>query len=218
MDEIGKVNQFPQSLYRQHQKYLDEHQEPPEHKTFDLHEVTRIEVDGLPEGVRVDANGRVVTDDPALSEKLHFGGVRGGLGFLSFHGRMSDDERQKLAALPKPTLDDYRSACDQQTVDLVASFQRAMVDDMVEKTLAAAREHDIATLFVTGGVAANNELRRTFEQRAAHEGLPVFFPSRPLSTDNAAMIAAAAYPKFLAGDFAGRELSAEASLPLKGTR
>jgi ABC-type lipoprotein release transport system permease subunit len=99
MDEIGKVNQFPQSLYRQHQKYLDEHQPPPEHKTFDLHEVTRIEVDELPEGVRVDANGRVVTDDPALSEKFHFGGVRGGLGFLSFQGHMSDEERQKLTAL-----------------------------------------------------------------------------------------------------------------------
>ena len=47
----------------------------------------------------MDASGRVVTDDPALSEKLHFGGVRGGLGFLSFHGHMSDDERQKLTAL-----------------------------------------------------------------------------------------------------------------------
>jgi N6-L-threonylcarbamoyladenine synthase len=46
-------------------------------------------------------------------------------------------------------------------------------------------------------------------------GVPVYFPSRPLSTDNAAMIAAAAYPKFLAGDFAGLALSAEAALPLK---
>ena len=58
--------------------------------------------------------------------------------------------------------------------------------------------YDVATLFVTGGVAANQELRQTFEREGAKQGLPVYFPSRPLSTDNAAMIAAAAYPKFLA--------------------
>ena len=90
-----------------------------------------------------------------------------------------------------------------------------MVDDLVSKTLAAARQRHVATLFVTGGVAANNELRRTFEQEAAKEGLPVYFPSRPLSTDNAAMIAAAAYPKFLAKDFAAMDFSAEAGMALK---
>jgi N6-L-threonylcarbamoyladenine synthase len=64
-------------------------------------------------------------------------------------------------------------------------------------------------------VAANSKLRQRFEEEAAQAGLPVYFPSRPLSTDNAAMIAAAAYPKFLAGDFAEPELSAEASLALR---
>ncbi len=123
--------------------------------------------------------------------------------------------RRALASIPKPELQDYLAACDRQTLNLVASFQRAMVDDLVGKTLAAARQCDVATLFVTGGVAANNELRQTFERAAAREGLPVYFPSRPLSTDNAAMIAAAAYPKFLALDFAMPELSAEASLPLR---
>jgi N6-L-threonylcarbamoyladenine synthase len=58
-------------------------------------------------------------------------------------------------------------------------------------------------------------LRHTFEQEAAREGLPVYFPSRPLSTDNAAMIAAAAYPKFLARHFAPMDFSAEAGMPLK---
>jgi len=90
-----------------------------------------------------------------------------------------------------------------------------MVDDLVAKTLAAARAHDVATLFVTGGVAANRELRETFEREGAREGLPVYFPSRPLSTDNAAMIAAAAYPKFLAKDFAPMDFSAEAGLALR---
>ena len=123
--------------------------------------------------------------------------------------------RRALAAIPKPKLEDYLANCDKQTLDLVASFQRAMVADLVSKTLAAAQEYEVATVFVTGGVAANNELRETFEREAAREGLPVFFPSRPLSTDNAAMIAAAAYPKFVAKDFAAMDFSAEAGMALR---
>jgi N6-L-threonylcarbamoyladenine synthase len=126
-----------------------------------------------------------------------------------------DTRRVAIANLAKPTLEDIRANCDQQTLDLVASFQRAIVQDLVTRTLAAAREYDIATIFVTGGVAANRELRETFEREASQQGLPVFFPSRPLSTDNAAMIAAAAYPKFLSEDFAGLDFSAEAGLVLR---
>ena len=123
--------------------------------------------------------------------------------------------RRALAAIPKPKLEDYLANCDKQTLDLVASFQRAVVGDLVSKTLAAAREYEIATLFVTGGVAANGELRETFERTAAEQGLPVFFPSRPLSTDNAAMIAAAAYPKFVAQQFAPMDFSAEVGMALR---
>ncbi len=78
------------------------------------------------------------------------------------------------------------------------------MDDLVGKTLAAARASDAATLFVTGGVAANRNCGHTFEREGAQEGLAVYFPSRALSTDNAAMIAAAAYPKFLAERFRRR--------------
>ena len=99
--------------------------------------------------------------------------------------------RKALAGSAKPKLEDYLANCDQQTLDLIASFQHSVVEDLVTKTLAAARAYDVATLFVTGGVAANNELRRHFEQCAAQEGIPVYFPSLRLSTDNAAMIAAA---------------------------
>jgi tRNA N6-adenosine threonylcarbamoyltransferase len=130
--------------------------------------------------------------------------------------RSSVEARRKtLAAIAKPKLEDYLAHCDRQTRDLVASFQRAIVEDLVTKTLASARAYNVATLFVTGGVAANNELRQTFEREAAMEGLPVYFPSRPLSTDNAAMIAAAAYPKFLARDFAAMDFSAEAGMVLR---
>jgi N6-L-threonylcarbamoyladenine synthase len=126
-----------------------------------------------------------------------------------------EERRGRLTGIGKPQADDFRKACDQQTLDLVASFQRALVQDLIGKTLVAAREYEVATLFVTGGVAANDELRKTFEEAAAREGLRVYFPSRQLSTDNAAMIAAAAYPKFLVRDFAQPEFSAEASLRLK---
>jgi len=126
-----------------------------------------------------------------------------------------EERRAMLSRISKPEIDDFRKACDQQTLDLVASFQRALVQDLVGKTLAAAHEYEVASLFVTGGVAANNELRERFEQAASREGVRVYFPSRQLSTDNAAMIAAAAYPKFLAEDFAQPEFSAEASLRLK---
>src|SRR5258708_15535524 len=123
--------------------------------------------------------------------------------------------RRKAVANTSKSLEDYLRNCDQQTLDLVASFQRAMAKDLVGKTLAAARGYNVATLFVTGGVAANSELRQTFERDGAAEGLPVYFPSRALSTDNAAMIAAAAYPKFLAKDFAPMDFSAEAGLALR---
>jgi N6-L-threonylcarbamoyladenine synthase len=123
--------------------------------------------------------------------------------------------RKALVSISKPKLEDYLVTCDQQILDLVASFQRAMVEDLVGKTLTAARACDVSTLFVTGGVAANNELRQAFERESAAEGLPVFFPSRPLSTDNAAMIAAAAYPKFVTSDFAAMDFSAEAGMALR---
>ncbi len=139
------------------------------------------------------------------------------LRYVEAHGMQEAIEarRKALANITQHTMEDYLALCDKRTLDLVSSFQRAMVEDLAGKTLGAARAYDVATLFVTGGVAANNELRRSFERDAAQEGLPVFFPSRPLSTDNAAMIAAAAYPKFLAGDFAPMDFSAEAGMALR---
>ena len=126
-----------------------------------------------------------------------------------------EQRRKALKDIAHPSREDVFAACDRQTLDLVASFQHAIVNDLAGKTLAAAQEHSAATLLVSGGVAANSELRRVFERRAAEQGLPVYFPSRKLSTDNAAMIAAAAYPRFLARDFADSELSTDAGLRLR---
>jgi N6-L-threonylcarbamoyladenine synthase len=130
-----------------------------------------------------------------------------------------ETRRRALAELIRAghqlSLDDYLRLTDRQTLNLVASFQRAMVTDLVSKTLAAARQHDVGTLFVSGGVAANHELRTTFQREAEMQGLPVFFPSRKLSTDNAAMIAAAAFPKFLRAEFVPLDFSAEAGMALR---
>ncbi|MGH9603953.1 MAG: tRNA (adenosine(37)-N6)-threonylcarbamoyltransferase complex transferase subunit TsaD [Terriglobales bacterium] len=159
---------------------------------------------------------RKATPSEELTDFSYSGIKTAVLRYVETHNLRDAIEKRRaaLAAIPKPGVEDYLRLCDRQTLDLVASFQHAMVEDLVGKTLAAARDRDVATLFVTGGVAANRALRQRFEQRAAQEGLPVFFPSRPLSTDNAAMIAAAAYPKLLAGELAQPEFSAEAALRL----
>jgi N6-L-threonylcarbamoyladenine synthase len=158
----------------------------------------------------------VETDRPRFD--FSYSGIKTAvLRYVEIHDMRHSIEARRVALthISQPKLEDYLVNCDKKTLNLVASFQRAMVEDLFSKTLAAALAYNVATLFVTGGVAANNELRKTFEQRGAQDGLPVSFPSRPLSTDNAAMIAAAAYPKFLAKDFAAMDFSAEASLLLR---
>lgn len=168
--------------------------------------------------VQIKHGNRGVPKERQTPHDFSFSGIKTAvLRYVELEGiRDSIVARQKaLAGVPNPKPQDVLPLCDQKTLDLVASFQRAVIEDLVAKTLAAAREREVRTVFVTGGVAANSELRTTFENEAANDGLPVFFPSRKLSTDNAAMIAAAAYPKFLMRDFASPEFSAEASLALR---
>jgi len=164
-------------------------------------------------------DGKAVSpDDDRPRFDFSYSGIKTGiLRYVESHGMRAGVEkrRETLASVAKPRLEEYLATCDKLTLDLVASFQRAIVEDLVGKTLLAANAYSVATLLVTGGVAANQELRQTFEREAANHGLNVYFPSRPLSTDNAAMIAAAAYPKFLARDFAPMDFSAEASLQLR---
>jgi N6-L-threonylcarbamoyladenine synthase len=104
--------------------------------------------------------------------------------------------------------------CSPQTLGLVREFQNAVVRDLVERTMTAAKELSAGSVLVSGGVAANSQLRTTFEARASSAGVPVFFPSRALSTDNAAMIAAAAYPRLRHGILADASLNADPSLAL----
>ena len=111
-----------------------------------------------------------------------------------------------LAAMPE--------VFEQQTLDLIASFQYAVVGNLMRQTFAAAEAFGARGIVVSGGVSANSELRRRFQAEADRRGLRVAFPTLAMSTDNAAMIAAAAWGKFCAGEFAGEGLAAAPGLKL----
>ena len=124
------------------------------------------------------------------------------------------EARRQALARGERTADALRALSSPATLDLIASFQRAVVDNLVGRTLAAVDQRGARTVLVSGGVAANSELRSTFEAEAARRHIEVYFPSRALSTDNAAMIAAAGYPRFLAGECADFSLNAVPNLAL----
>ena len=107
-----------------------------------------------------------------------------------------------------------RAHCSQSTLDLISSFQHAVVEDLVERTLAAAEAGSVDTILVSGGVAANSELRDRFMTKSGPMGVNVFFPSRALSTDNAAMIAVAGHAYLERGVRSSLDLDAFSSLPL----
>jgi len=139
------------------------------------------------------------------------------LRYVETHQMFEAIERRRpaLLALERPTDDQLLEHCDRQTLDLIASFQAAVVGDLTRRTLAACEEFGVRTLLVTGGVAANSALRESFEHHGPRQGVVVRFPSRAMSTDNAAMVAAAAHSKWLTKDFAPLDLTAEANLILR---
>jgi N6-L-threonylcarbamoyladenine synthase len=124
------------------------------------------------------------------------------------------DARKEALGRGDRSADALRKLSSAATLDLAASFQRAVVDDLVTRTVAAAQQYSARSILVSGGVAANRELRTSFEREAKRHNLQVFFPSRALSTDNAAMIAAAGYPRYIAGQHEDATLNAEPNLPL----
>jgi N6-L-threonylcarbamoyladenine synthase len=121
---------------------------------------------------------------------------------------------QSERAKPPQSKEEALSLCPQPVLDLIASFQCAVVGDLMKKTFAAAESLGARRILVTGGVAANRELRARFSAEAQRRGLRVAFPTLALSTDNAAMIAAAAWPRFQSGEFADGTLSGNPSLAL----
>lgn len=99
--------------------------------------------------------------------------------------------------------------------DLAASFQSVVVRSLVGTTERVAADYGPQTLIVAGGVACNQALRDASQEAASRMGIPVYFPSRHLSTDNAAMIAAAGTVKLQAGERAGFDLNADVTLRLQ---
>jgi tRNA N6-adenosine threonylcarbamoyltransferase len=122
--------------------------------------------------------------------------------------------REEALARGERNFEQLLPLCGPKTLGLVREFQNAVVRDLVERTMAAAEELQAESVLVSGGVAANSQLRATFVERGKKSGREIYLPSRALSTDNAAMIAAAAYPKFRAGMFADVSLNADPSLSL----
>jgi N6-L-threonylcarbamoyladenine synthase len=140
------------------------------------------------------------------------------LRYVEAHHMRESIEGRRAAFAANPNLTPKSEAtiklCDQQTLDLIASFQYAVVGNLQRQTFAAAEALGARSVVVSGGVAANSELRRRLQAEADRRGLPIAFPSLALSTDNAAMIAAAAWPKLLACDFAAEDLGATPQLRL----
>lgn len=120
--------------------------------------------------------------------------------------------RDLLRHSPTPSNDEWLAVTPQRTLDLLASFQRTVIDELLRHATAAAEDIDARAVIISGGVSCNTGLRNA----ALGAGLPypVYFPTPGLSTDNAAMIAAAAFPRLKRGDFDDLSISADASLRL----
>jgi len=106
----------------------------------------------------------------------------------------------------------FRKNPDTNKKDIAASFQWAVVDTLVEKSIKLAKKHNISNIFLSGGVSANSHLRSEIKRRALEEGLNVFYPPLTLCTDNAAMIGAAAWERFNLNKYSELNIKASPSL------
>lgn len=123
------------------------------------------------------------------------------------------ETRKKMARVRRPSVEEWLAVTPQETLDLVASFQHAVIGELLGHAAAAASQmEDVRSIVITGGVACNSGLRAAAGSHWA--GLPVYFPSPGLSTDNAVMIAAAAWEKWRRGEFASLSESVEPNVAL----
>jgi N6-L-threonylcarbamoyladenine synthase len=120
--------------------------------------------------------------------------------------------RALLARNPRPSVEEWLEVTPGATRGLLASFQRTVIEELLRRAASSAEQIQARSLIVSGGVACNSGLRAAAHQ--LHLPYPVFFPEPGLSTDNAAMIAAAAFPKFARGELADATLRADANLAL----
>jgi N6-L-threonylcarbamoyladenine synthase len=123
-----------------------------------------------------------------------------------------DVRKQLLSRTLRPSLEQWLAVTPQTTLDVLASFQRTVIEELLRRAALTAERIDAKALIVAGGVACNSGLRRAAEK--ADLPFPVYFPTVGLSTDNAAMIAAAAFVKWERGEFADLSLNAQPNLTL----
>ena len=159
---------------------------------------------GYPGGPKVDAEAKKGNPDAMVfpKAKVHdapydfsFSGLKSAVLNFQNHAAMTGEQYSRA--------------------DLVASFQKACVDVLVEHTIAAAKDLKIRKIAMAGGVASNSCLRATMQEACRRRGFTLCFPPPVLCTDNAAMIGAAAYYRYLRGEFSGLDLNAVPGLKLE---
>jgi N6-L-threonylcarbamoyladenine synthase len=177
----------------------------------------KVHLGGKPARTKAAKTAPIARLDPHFL--FSFSGIKTAvLRYVELHGLRAEAKARVARVLanfrPPQAREEAIALCPQPTLDLIASFQHAVVGDLMKKTFAAAGSLGATRILVTGGVAANRELRERFTAEAERRGLRVAFPTLALSTDNAAMIAAAAWPRFVAQEFAPADLTADPSLAL----
>ncbi|HLK66966.1 MAG TPA: tRNA (adenosine(37)-N6)-threonylcarbamoyltransferase complex transferase subunit TsaD [Bryobacteraceae bacterium] len=138
------------------------------------------------------------------------------LRWVESHDMQAEIEARRALRVenPSPTAEEWLTVTPPRTRDLLASFQHAVIVELLTRARESAEKIDARTMIVSGGVACNSGLRAA--AAAARISCPVYFPTPGLSTDNAAMIAAAAFPKLERREFASLEIAAQANLTLTG--
>ena len=158
---------------------------------------------GYPGGPKID---RVSKEGNPDAIKFPRAKVEGAVYDFSFSGL-------KSAVL------NYLNSCEMKgetivQADVAASFQKAVVDVLVEHSMQAVHETGMKKFAIAGGVASNSALRAALTQACEREGIEFYHPSPILCTDNAAMIGCAGYYEFMAGNVSGYDLNAVPSLKL----
>lgn len=150
---------------------------------------------GYPGGPVIDklarcGNRRAVTFPRAYLEKDSLDFSFSGLKTAVLYYYRGQDVRTSKSKTPS----------DQEIADVAASFQEAVVDVLIDKTVLASRMYNVCGIALGGGVVANSRLRQRLQEVSKEIGIPVYCPSPRLCTDNAAMVAGLAYKKYLEGD------------------